>query len=278
MTNTMPGDEELVAIERVAVELAELAGAEILSSLGGAFSMHYKTGQSDTRYRDPVSEVDENVEELISERLAERFPEHDIIGEESEDRPGRDHDFVWAVDPVDGTANFVNGYPMFAASIGVLFKGRPIVGALWCAASHVLRHGVYHARLGSDLAFDGKTVVAKPNPGVRRKLAGVPALGRGDDAWEVRKTGSAAIECAFAAAGLLEVVRFSAPNIWDVAGGLMLIEAAGGITYLKSDGEWRPFEQFEAAPKADGIPDLRYWRGGIIAGQPDAVRRMCDTR
>ena len=83
-------------------------------------------------FRDPVSEVDGQVEVLIRARLADGFPEHDILGEEMDERPGRDHDFVWAVDPIDGTTNFVNGFPLFAASIGVLYRGRPVVGAVWC--------------------------------------------------------------------------------------------------------------------------------------------------
>lgn len=268
-------EEELAAIERNAVELADLAGAEIKASLGRSFSMHYKTGSAETEWRDPVSEVDDRVEQLIRLRLGERFPGHDIIGEESEERPGRDHDIVWAVDPVDGTANFVNGYPMFAAAIGVLYRGRPVVGALWCSASHLLRAGVYHARLGSGLAFDGEPVAVAPNPGVRKRLAGVPWFEPADAAWDARKTGSAAIECAFVAAGLLEVARFNSPNIWDIAGGLCLVTAAGRDIRFDAGAGWQPFERFEARAKTpEGAPDLRHWAGRVVIGDAAAVERM----
>jgi myo-inositol-1(or 4)-monophosphatase len=221
--------DNLDDIEQMAVELATLAGAEIVTTFGGIFTIRYKTGDAGKlSVRDPVSEVDRRVEALIRTRLAERFPTHDIIGEEMEERPGRGQDCVWAVDPIDGTTNFVNGFPMFAASIGVLHRGVPIVGAVWCSVSHALRAGVYHAATGGKLRFEGDDVTPKVNAAVLRRLAGVPVAADADEAgWETRKTGSAALECALVAAGLLEVARFSSPNIWDVAGGIALVRAGG---------------------------------------------------
>src|SRR5690606_37346522 len=140
-------EDELVAIEREAVELASLAGARIKTALGRTLAVRYKeNAEGDISLRDPVSEVDHDVEGMIREKVAALFPGHDVLGEESEERPARDHDVVWAVDPIDGTTNFVNGYPLFAASIGVLYRGKPVVGAVWCSTSHALRAGVYHAR------------------------------------------------------------------------------------------------------------------------------------
>ena len=161
----------------LAVELARLAGAEIVNSLGKLLAVRYKGApEQEQRWRDPVSEVDGRVEQLIRARLAERFPGHDILGEESEERPGRGHDFIWAVDPIDGTTNFINGFPAFAASIGVLHKGQPIVGALWCASTHALRAGVYHAHRGGPLHFDDEPLKREHNPDIRRRLAGEPDL------------------------------------------------------------------------------------------------------
>jgi myo-inositol-1(or 4)-monophosphatase len=195
-----------------------------------------------------------------------------------EHRPGLGHDFIWAVDPIDGTANFINGFPMFAASIGVLYRGRPVVGAVWCSASHALRAGIYHATLGGKLRFDGSDVTPKVNPVVRRRLAGVPVATAEDDAWETRKTGSAAIECAFVAAGLLQVSRFASPNIWDIAGGLALIHAVGGAVRSQANGHWLPMLGFEAPPGPDGNPDLRYWRRAVVVGTAEAVDQMCAAR
>ena len=265
-------------IEGLAVELSRLAGAEIVNSLGKLLAVRYKGApEREQRWRDPVSEVDGRVEQLIRTRLAEKFPGHDILGEESEERPGRGNDFVWAVDPIDGTTNFINGYPAFAASIGVLYKGQPIAGALWCASTHALRPGVYHAHRGGLLHFDDEPLKLQPNPEIRRRLAGEPNLAKDQvHPFEVRKTGSAAIECAFVAAGLLRVARFELPNVWDIAGGIALVEAAGGVVVESEGTDWGPFEGF-AVPAADGREgDIRDWHKQIILGDKDSVALVSD--
>ncbi|WP_043539574.1 inositol monophosphatase family protein [Salinarimonas rosea] len=256
-----------VAYERGAIVLARLAGAEIVSALGGRRDVRYKT-QAEGAFLDPVSEVDHGVETLIHAILAERFPDHGVLGEELTPRRARGSDVVWAVDPVDGTTNFVNGFPLFCASIGVLEAGRPVAGALWCSTSHALRAGVYHAREGGALAFDETPLDPAPDPAVRRRLAGTPEGGaRGTGPFDLRKTGSAALECAFVAAGLLAAARFAAPNVWDVAGGIALVRAGGGaVRHRPPGGGWVPLERFEAP---DG--DLARWRGEIAVGSPEAL-------
>ena len=272
-----PDAHTLVEIERTAVEIARLAGAEIVTALGGMLAIKYKSdlaAKPDTQlaHRDPVSEVDHRVEVLLRARIAERFPTHDIIGEEINDRPGdRPYaEFVWAVDPVDGTANFINGFPLFAASIGVLYHGRPIVGAVWCATSHALRSGVYHAHLGAPLHFDESPTDLKVNPSVQRRLAGDPGGGKDFGfLWDTRKTGSAAIECAFVAAGLLRLARFERPNVWDIAGGVALVRAAG-LEVLTVDAEgWSALDRF-SGPGGD----FRRWRQPLIIGDGPAVAEL----
>ncbi len=270
--------KELKEIEDVAVELATLAGAEITRTFGSIFTVRYKTGPqgAEISLRDPVSEVDGRIESLIRARIGERFPKHDIIGEEMNDRLGHAHEYLWAVDPIDGTTNFVNGFPLFAASVGVLCKGRPVVGALWCSVSHALRAGVYHAHEGGPLRFESDEVTPKVNPEVRRKLAGVPvAVASDESAWETRKTGSAAIECALVAAGLMQVARFASPNIWDVAGGLTLVRAAGREVRRHDGGKWVPMGSFTPMRGVDGVDDLRHWHGALVVGTAEAVAQMC---
>jgi myo-inositol-1(or 4)-monophosphatase len=270
--------QEFEEIERTAVELATLAGAEIQAALGSIMAVKYKGESPDkTLWRDPVSEVDQRVEALIRARVAERFPEHDVIGEETVERLSRPHECVWTVDPIDGTTNFVNGFPMFAASIGVLQRGRPVVGAVWCSTGHTLRPGVYHACVGGKFRFENSDVTPKLNPAVRRRLAGVPTTATVQDKnWETRKTGSAAIECAFVAAGMLRVARFESPNIWDVAGGIALVEAAGGAVRQWRGGKWESMSRFAPEqPSIGGKADLRYWRHPIVVGALEAVDHMC---
>ena len=283
-TDTGPPTSLLEEIERAAVQLARLAGTEIQATLGRELAVRYKReAEGGAGPTDPVSEVDHQVEVLIRATLGERFPDHAVVGEEIDagapdtaaGGAAGEREFAWVVDPVDGTANFVNGFPLFAASVGVLRRGRPVVGALWCSTSHALRPGVYHAREGGRLRFEEEPLAAGRGAAVRRRLVGEPATRAGaTHPWDVRVTGSAALECAFVAAGLLRAARFAAPNVWDVGGGLALVRAAGLEVRARIGGEggWRPFERFEAPAGAGG---LRAWRGSVAIGEPAALDLLC---
>lgn len=262
----------LVELETLAVDLAALGGAQILAALGGVLTVQYKSDDVvPERLKDPVSNIDRAVEKAIRLQLAERYPDHAIVGEEMAVRSGRNPDFVWAIDPIDGTSNFVNGFPLFASSVGLLYRGRPIIGALWCSASHCLNSGIYHCRPGSGLQFDGFPLVRRANPMVRRGLSGEPSPRDGLAPWDSRKTGSAAIECAFGAAGLLRVAYFESPNLWDVAGGLALANAAG-LNILEHDGSrWQAFDGFGTRAE-----NLASWTRPIILGETSETTAMVD--
>jgi myo-inositol-1(or 4)-monophosphatase len=264
-------NDDLPAIAATARELAELAGREMAAGLRRNPAVSYKpSAGGGNSLRDPVSEVDQAVEAMIRERLAIAFPDHDVLGEEMATRPARGSRFLWAVDPVDGTANYINGFPLFAGSVGVLCDGAPVAGAVWCASSHALRAGVYHAMEGGGLFFDGEPVRPVFNPDVRRRIGGfVDASPRSPEGWEARRTGSAAIECAFVAAGLMEVARFERPNAWDVAGGFPLVRATGGAIKVLGEAGWQDFTRFDAGG------DPGQWRHPVILGRPDAVERLC---
>jgi myo-inositol-1(or 4)-monophosphatase len=89
--------------------------------------------------------------------------------------------------------------------------------------------------------------------------------------WEVRKTGSASLECAFVAAGLLRVARFERPHLWDVAAGLALLEAAGRIIRERTDDGWQPMAPVEAEAIAG-------WRRPLVVGAAAAGKRLIPAR
>jgi myo-inositol-1(or 4)-monophosphatase len=271
---TGPTEDELDELEALAAEFARIAGAEITASLGRIIAVRYK-GSHATHVADPVSEVDHHVETLVRARIADSHPDHHIIGEEFGARTDVEHDMVWAIDPVDGTANFVNGLPLFSASIGVLHRGLPVVGALWCSTSHELRPGVFSARAGGPLRFEGVDIDRPRNPDVRRRLVGLSGkAGIGDPALDTRKTGSAAIELAFVATGLMAAARFQTPNIWDVAGGIPLVRAAGGAVVTRPEGEkWQDMTAFVPEHGLSNIA-LAEWRQPLAVGEPDAVAAL----
>jgi myo-inositol-1(or 4)-monophosphatase len=279
-----PAPALLAEIEAVALELASLGGREIEAGLGRALVIDYKTaGKGDAAPRDPVSELDRAIEALVRERIAARFPGHAVLGEETDGHPSPDADFLWVIDPVDGTSNFLNGFPLVACSIGVLHHGRPVAGAIWCSSGRMLRPGVFHARLGGGLAFDGAPVERAAREGLRRRLAAAPggqsaaALG-----WDHRVTGSAALECAFVAGGAFNSAIFFSPSIWDVAAGVLLVRAAGLEVLERAPGkraDWRPFARFEAPDrvKEARAPSLRDWRRPLLIGEAEPVRARLEV-
>ena len=269
----------LTELEATARELAGAAGAEITDALGRSVSVDYKNeGKSEkSAPTDPVSEVDRAVEAMIRERLAERFSDHAILGEEQEDAPLPDAEYLWAIDPVDGTTNFVNRYPLFAASVGVLHEGVPVAGAVWCSASHGLGPGVYHAHHGGPLNFEGEPVAAIENTGVRRGLSAAPGGAPGRSAsWDNRVTGSAAIECAYVAAGIFTTAQFWGVHAWDLAAGIVLVEAAGRESLIREGSGWKPFERFTPPTRVreDRTPTLRDWSRPVLVGTPEGLTQL----
>lgn len=275
----LPSEALLVEVEALAVELARTAGAEATAALSRTVDVAYKPdrkGKEDTS--DPVSEVDRAVEAVIRDRVGTRFPGHAIVGEEVDTLPASDAEWLWVVDPVDGTANFVNGFPLFAVSIAVLHHGRPVVGAIWCASTPALRPGVYHAHIGGRLALDGAEVGERTTV-VKRRLAAAPGGSPGGTReWDHRVTGSAALECAFVAAGVFTSAPFWGLKLWDVAAGVVLARAAGLEAWTREGGRWQPLERFVAParpPKGqDRPPSLRDWRAPLLLGTADATRMI----
>ena len=112
-------------LEETAVSLARGGGA---SHFGRQISVEYK----DEHQRDPVTAVDKAVQEYLIKEIAARFPDHGILGEEdADDSESPAPDFLRVLDPLDGTTNFINGLPVYACSVGLLYRGRPLAGALY---------------------------------------------------------------------------------------------------------------------------------------------------
>ena len=270
--------EELAAIETLAIALAREAGETARAALHGAVTVEYKpNAEGKDSTNDPVSEVDRAVEALVRERVADRFPGHAVIGEEVDTQPEAGADIVWVIDPIDGTANFINGFPLFAVSVGVLQRGVPVAAAIWCASTHLLGPGVYHARRGSALHLDGVDVPPRETV-VQRALAAAPGgSSGGTKEWEHRVTGSIAIEAALVAAGVFTSAVFWGPRLWDVAAGALLVRAAGREVWVRSRGGWVPLARFEAPERSrsaktqDRASTLRDWRQPVLIGTAEAT-------
>jgi myo-inositol-1(or 4)-monophosphatase len=269
--------------------LKELAAASIRLARGaGAVLQRYQPGVTRVDYKgkeatDPVTEADLRVEEYLRGEISREFPEHGIVAEESAEAGVDDADFTWAVDPLDGTANFAAGVPLYAVSIGLLYKGVPVVGSLFLPSTFA-GDGVYHARAGGGAFVEGNPlrVVSSPLP-KPSGLAGIPASygrafsfkrERGKGLGEVRIMGSIACEMVLVASGVFQYSLFTGSHIWDVAAGVVLIREAGGEVLEWRRGQWSPFQDFVVTPPKTGeghAQTFRRWGAPLLVGAPEIV-------
>jgi len=264
-----PDPALIAALEGAAIDLARAGGEHICAAYSGELGVDFKPPRSGSAVNsNPVSRIDHEVEALVRARLARDFPDHTVIGEELPPTSGAAH-FTWVIDPVDGTTNFINGLPLFACSIGVLHRGRPVVGAIWCATTHAFRPGTYHASgIGDSLYFDG-TPLTRRASGTWRGLAAEPgAAPLYASRWDTRVLGSATVEFAYVAAGLLRIAYIPHPRLWDVAAGLSLLRAAGCRALARRAGRWETKLYLPA--DAASFPQ---WSEPLLIGSGDELER-----
>jgi myo-inositol-1(or 4)-monophosphatase len=228
----------------VAINTAAMAGEWIKSKLGGFTSMDTKFSSHDL-----VTEVDKGSEKMIRNLIMTHFPTHSFLGEEGVE-PGpeaskralekvSDAEYLWIVDPVDGTTNFVHGFPFFSVSIALAYKGEVIVGVVYDPS----RDELFVAEKGKGAYLKGKkmnvsgelklsdSLIASGFPTDRE--GALPANLRGIEALapkvrNIRSAGSAALHLAYVAAGRLTGFWEVGLNSWDIAAGALLIQESGG--------------------------------------------------
>jgi len=224
-------------------EYSELvqAGLDAACSAGEVIAAHFrKLPASAVRRKgvnDFVTRVDLEAETAIQRILAERCPGHGILAEESGGDAGAD--WLWVIDPLDGTTNFIHGIPHFAVSLALLHGGRPQIGIIYDPLSRER----FHALAGrgaflndrpiavsatSDLAAAlGATGFPFKAPELRRAYAGAFAsmMGRCKD---MRRCGAAALDLAHVACGRYDFFWEAHLLPWDFLAGRLLVEEAGG--------------------------------------------------
>jgi myo-inositol-1(or 4)-monophosphatase len=288
-SNLTPGGELIVQslddaqareIEAHAVELARGAGEILAGYFGRPIEVEFK----DDKERDPVTRADKATQEYLVAEIARRFPDHGILGEEATEEekeseaPARD--ILWVLDPLDGTTNFMNGLPVFASSIGVLHRGRPVAAALYVPWPNGGGGFVLHCRKGGGCFADEQPVsVFETQEPVPNRLIGVPGyfgvVNRfskelAGKAGEPRTTGSIAYELAMTARGVMQYAIFGAPRLWDMAGGALAVMEAGGTVMTRFRGErrWHPLESTVPSwdEKTPTMKELRAWMAPLVAG------------
>lgn len=188
---------------------------------------------------DPVTAADQGAEAAIRKLIAERYPEHGVIGEEyGEDRP--DAEFVWVLDPVDGTRAFIAGLPLWTTLIGLRHHGRPVLGSIGQPFLDEIFIG--HAG-GSRLLSRGKTrplhvrpcpkltdaIIATTDPESCFDGAELGAWTQVRAAARLARLGCDAYAYAMVAMGKIDMVIEAGLKSWDIESAIPLIEGAGGL-------------------------------------------------
>ena len=290
-THALPDNATLLEIENHAVEIARAAGAILARNFANVASLtvEYK----DDKESDPVTNADKETQDYLKEAIARRFPDHGILGEEDEEDESVARDFVWVLDPLDGTKNFLSGLPLYASSIGVIYRGIPIAAAVFLPWPKDGGGIVLHARKGGGAFADAEPihVVKETEPKGNRLVTlpggfggmfriGKPMQGK---VGEVRMTGSIAYELCMVAKGVTQYTITTAPFLWDAAGGAMLVMEAGGVVLVGSRRKgmlgltdslrWSPLGSFFPHWRSGRIKmsEVRKWRKPLFLGNPDVV-------
>jgi myo-inositol-1(or 4)-monophosphatase len=219
----------------IAVRAARRAGSVInrASLAGGELNVRSK------RVNDFVTQVDDGAEQAIIEIVRKAYPDHGFLAEESGASAGQ-ADYTWIIDPLDGTTNFIHGFPQYCVSIGVQHRGAlthavvydPIRNELFTASKG---RGAYLndrrirvsrcAKLSDALVGTGFPFREMKRVDLYMKqLRGMMAHSAG-----VRRAGAAALDLAYVACGRLDAFWELGLSQWDMAAGALLIQEAGGL-------------------------------------------------
>ncbi|PYX86870.1 MAG: inositol monophosphatase [Acidobacteria bacterium] len=227
MPDPFGGFEFVPATERIAREAGEL----LTRYFAQRVKIEYK-GDVDL-----VTEADRNSEALILQRIRERWPHHDVIGEEGA-RIESGSDYRWYVDPLDGTTNFAHGYPVFCVSLALEHKGKRIAGIVYDPT----RDHLFAAEQGRGAFMNGERIHVSATGNLAESLVatGFPSHKRHKNpniyfyhqitlrTHGVRRAGSAALDLCCVAAGQFDGFWEFNLNPWDTAAGVLIVEEAGG--------------------------------------------------
>ena len=218
---------------------------------------------------DFVTQVDRQAEQRIIETLLKAFPDHSILAEESGQQG--ESEYQWIIDPLDGTTNFLHGFPHFAVSIALSHKGKIIQAVIY----DPMKQELFTASKGAGATLNNRRIRVTKPVSIQGALLGtgfpfrakqhLPAFQSMfadffNQAGDIRRAGSAALDLAYVAAGRLDAFWEIGLKPWDMAAGSLIIREAGGLVGDFS-GNDRYFET-----------------GNIVAGNPkiftDLIRKL----
>jgi myo-inositol-1(or 4)-monophosphatase len=225
----MPDFAQLLAV----AEAAARTGAAELLQWRDKFTAREKSA------RDLVTDADLASQKAVEAVIRQEFPEHGFLGEENPDRQQLTQPYCWVVDPLDGTTNYVHGFPFYAVSVAVVHKGQLAAGAIFDPTANecfTAARGLGSRLNGQPISVSNATkldqslVAVSFPPHPHPNDPDIQAFMRvSPECQAVRRTGSAAINLAYVACGRLDAHWAHSIHSWDSAAGVLLIEEAGGV-------------------------------------------------
>jgi len=228
------------------IQISKEAGALIRNAFGKTHSIEFKTNELNL-----VTETDKASEKLITDFIKKKYPTHGILAEEGSD-VNRSSEYLWVIDPLDGTTNFAHGLPIFSVSIGLQKNGETIAGVVY----DVMQDIIYSAEKGSGATAKSVKIKVSENNNLQHSLlvTGFPynIKENPDKALErfttlskksrgIRRLGSAAIDFCYVATGVFDGFWEVHLNPWDICAGNLIVEEAGGIV---TDFDGKPIDIF----------------------------------
>jgi len=225
------------ALLNVAVMAARRAGAVLIRNLVKLEKLAVEV----KGHNDYVSEADRAAERAVIDVIQKHYPDHAIMAEESGASGESGSDTVWIIDPLDGTTNYLHGFPVFAVSIGVQVAGRMAHAVVY----DPLRQELFTASRGAGAQLDDHKIRVSGQKEMARALIGTGFPFRQADVEMepylamlgkvlkntsgVRRPGAAALDLCYVAAGRLDAFWETGLSPWDLAAGSLIIREAGGI-------------------------------------------------
>src|SRR6187551_1763784 len=221
----------------VAIKAARAAGAIINRAALDVEAVRVSVKQTN----DFVTEIDQAAEAAIIETLLTAYPGHGILAEESGSEHGaKDSDFVWIIDPLDGTTNFIHGFPVYCVSIALAFKGQVQQAVVYDPN----RNDLFYASKGRGAFLNDKRLRVSKRTRMGDSLIGTGFPFRKGDNFQrylrmfeavmqncagLRRPGAAALDLCYVAAGYTDGFFETGLSPWDVAAGALLVTEAGGL-------------------------------------------------
>ena len=174
---------------------------------------------------DFVSNADIKAEKIIIEELKKARPNYSIISEEEGSESNKDKKNTWIIDPIDGTTNFLHGVPHFAISIALKFEDEIVSGLIY----DPIMDEMFYAEKNNGSFFNNQRIRVSKKKELNSCLFATGGKSENEIELIIRKSGSAALDMAYVAAGRYDGYFQNDLNLWDIAAGIIIVKEAGGL-------------------------------------------------